>query len=114
MNIGPLVVAHSSLPGLSVNRIEPYALPIFIRVSAHKNDTFSIIYHVHIIVKGTRERTGCLADLFSLSLRYVTWSKSSLKGQVVVVSTAVESSVYLALESGRHYSHRKNEGVSKR
>ena len=113
MNIGPLVVAHSSLPGLSVNRIEPYALPIFIRVSAHKNDTFSIIYHVHIIAKGTRERTGCLADLFSLSLRYVTWSKSSLKGQVVVVSTAVES-VYSALGSSRHYSNRKNEGVSKR
>ena len=64
---GPLVVAHSSLPGLSVNRIEPYALPIFIRVSANKNDTFSIIYRVHIIVKGTRERTGFLADLFSLS-----------------------------------------------
>ena len=50
-------------------------------------------------------------------LRYATWLKSSLKGQVVVVvvvSTAAESSVYLALESGRHYSHRKNKGVSKR
>ena len=62
---GPLVVAHSSLPGLSVNRIEPYALPIFIRVSANKKDTFSIIFH--IIVEGTRERTGCPADLLSLS-----------------------------------------------
>ena len=63
---GPLVVAHSSLPGLSVNRIEPYALPIFIRVSAHKNDTFSIIYRVHKIAKGTRERTGCLPHFLVL------------------------------------------------
>lgn len=61
------MVAHSSLPGLSVNRIEPYALPIFIRVSANKNDTFLISFRVHIIIEGTRERTGCLADLFSLS-----------------------------------------------
>ena len=64
---GPLVVAHSSLPGLSVNRIEPYALPIFIRVSANKKDTFSIIFRVHIIVEGTREQTGCPADLLPLS-----------------------------------------------
>ena len=64
---GPLVVAHSSPPGLSVNQIEPYALPIFIRVSANKKDTFSIIFRVHIIVEGTRERTGCPAHLLSLS-----------------------------------------------
>ena len=81
---GPLVVAHSSLPGLSVNRIEPYALPIFIRVSANKNDTFLISFRVHIIIEGTRERTGCLADLFSLSFVMSHGRSPAWKGRLLL------------------------------
>ena len=71
---GPLVVAHSSLPGLSVNRIEP----------ANKKDTFSIIFRVHIIVEGTRERTGCPADLLSLSFVMPRGRSPAWKGRLLL------------------------------